>query len=393
MKCLLCDSDDTVEFLNLGMQPLANKYPTEIQFSAEQFFPLSTFFCSQCKNVQLGTIVSREILFEDYYYLSSVNAELVRHFEKLARKLEGANFVVDIGSNDGILLKPLKELDVRALGVEPSINVSKIANDSGLTTLCSFFDASVAAEIARRYEKPDVIVASSVFTHLENPHSFIQDIRHLLADNGRFIIEVEYIGNILQHTQFERFYLDRAFYYSLTSLTELFKKHEMTVVDVEHIEPHGGSLRVTIAREEEGLPQSDSVTSLLRQEEETLTVSRLEEFSISVDTQIKALTELLASYKKQHLRVAGYGAPARVSTICNYGNIGPSLIDFIVDDSPLKQGRFTPGTHIPIVKRAHLDNIRPDVLIVFAYEYFKDIREKTNGSFRYVLPIPPREVK
>jgi methylation protein EvaC len=393
MKCQLCDNDDTLEFLNLGMQPLANKYPTEAQFSGEEFFPLAMFFCPCCKNVQLGTIVSREKLFEDYYYLSSVNAELVRHFEKLARKLEGAEFVVDVGSNDGILLKPLKDLNVKALGVEPSINVSKIANDRGLTTLCSFFDASAAVEIERRHGKPDVIVASSVFTHLENPHLFIEAVKNLLAYNGRLIIEVEYIGNILRHIQFERFYLDRIFYYSLTSLTRLFDMHEMIVVDLEHIEPHGGSLQVTVARKEKASLQSESVTALLEQEEESLTIRKLEEFRANVDTQIKAFTDLLASYKKGNLRVAGYGAPARVSTICNYGGIGRSLIEFVVDDSPLKQNRFTPGTHIPIVPKAHLDKNRPEILVVFAYEYFRDIREKTKGSFRYLLPIPPREIR
>jgi methylation protein EvaC len=392
MKCQLCDYDDALEFLNLGMQPLANKYPTEAQFAAEEFFPLAVFFCPRCKNVQLGTIVSREKLFEDYYYLSSVNAELVRHFEKLAQKLRDAKFVVDVGSNDGILIKPLNDLNIKALGVEPSINVSKIANDRGLTTLCSFFDASAAAEIRKRYGRPDVIVASSVFTHLETPHLFIEAVKDLLADNGRLIIEVEYIGNILKHIQFERFYLDRIFYYSLTSLTRLFDKLDMIVVDVEHIEPHGGSLQVTVARKEETSLQSGSVTTLLEEEEESLTIRKLEEFRTNVDTQIKAFTDLLTSYKKENLRVAGYGAPARVSTICNYGGIGKSLIEFVVDDSPLKQNRFTPGTHIPIVPKPHLDDNRPDVLVVFAYEYFADIREKTNGSYRYLLPIPPKEV-
>src|SRR5262249_34414224 len=154
-----------VEILNLGKQPLANKYPTQDQFVTEDFFPLSTYFCARCKNVQLGTVVSRERMFEDYYYLSSVNAGLVRHFEGFAAKLAGARFVVDVGSNDGILLKPLNQLGVRAVGVEPSINVSKIANDQGLTTICSFFNSSTAAEIEKTYGKPDVVVASSVFTH------------------------------------------------------------------------------------------------------------------------------------------------------------------------------------------------------------------------------------
>jgi SAM-dependent methyltransferase len=392
MNCQLCGHDHPVEFLNLGQQPLANKYPTAAQFETEEFFPLAMFFCPRCKNVQLGTVISRERMFEDYYYLSSVNAGLVRHFEKLAQKLADARFVVDIGSNDGILLKPLKQMGVKAIGVEPSINVSKIANDQGLTTVCSFYDTKAAAEIEKDHGKADVVVASSVFTHLEDPHQFIEAVKTLLTADGRFIIEVEYIGNILRHIQFERFYLDRIFYYSLTSLTHLFDAHGMVVADVEHIEPHGGSLQVTIRRKGGDVAPSAAVNALLKEENESLTVGRLEEFRSNVDTQIAALRELLASYGRTNKKVAGYGAPARVSTICNYGKIGPSLIEFTVDDSPLKQNRFTPGTHIPIVTKDHLDSHRPDILVVFAYEYFDDIRKKTGGAYRYLLPIPPREL-
>lgn len=198
--CRLCNEPALREFLDLGRQPLANKYPIQSQFASEDFFQLAVYFCTNCKNVQLGTIVSRARMFEDYYYLSSVNAGLVRHFEKLAKRLASARFVVDIGSNDGILLRPLQELGVRAVGIEPSVNVSKVANDAGLTTLCAFFDPASAADVERRFGKPDVIIASSVFTHLEDPHQFIEAVKRLLADDGRFIIEVEYIGDILRQT-------------------------------------------------------------------------------------------------------------------------------------------------------------------------------------------------
>jgi SAM-dependent methyltransferase len=387
----LCGHDHPVEFLNLGRQPLANKYPTAAQFETEEFFPLAVFFCPRCKNVQLGTVISRERMFEDYYYLSSVNAGLVRHFEALAKKLAGAKFVVDIGSNDGILLKPLKAHGIKAIGVEPSINVSKIANDQGLETICAFFDAKSVAEIAKQHGKADVIVASSVFTHLEDPHDFIEAVKGLLTGDCRFIIEVEYIGNILRTTQFERFYLDRIFYYSLTSLTHLFDAHGMVVADVEHVEPHGGSLQVTIRRKGGAAP-SANVTALLAEENESLTVAKLMEFKASVDTQVAALRDVLTRAKASNQRIAGYGAPARVSTICNYGQIGPSLIEFTVDDSPLKQNKFTPGTHIPIVTKDHLDRNRPDLLVVFAYEYFDDIRKKTGGGYRYLRPIPPQDL-
>lgn len=393
MNCQLCGEPHLHEFLNLGRQPLANKYPTQAQFAAEDFFPLAVLFCQRCKNVQLGTMVSRERMFEDYYYLSSVNPGLVRHFEKLASKLATAKFVVDVGSNDGILLKPLKALGVRALGVEPSINVSKIANDAGLTTITAFFTEASARQIAEGHGKADAIVASSVFTHLENPHEFIEAVKVLLDTGGRFVIEVEYIGNFLKSVQFERFYLDRIFYYSLTSLKHLFEQHGMYISDVEHIEPHGGSLQVTLQRQGEGAAPTQWVADQLALESQALTVPELAKFREQVDRQIAAFRSVLEGYKAQGLRVGGYGAPARVSTICNYGQIGPELIAFTVDDSPLKQNKFSPGTHIPIVPRTHLEAHRPDVLVVFAYEYLDDIRKKTGGGYRYLIPIPPREVQ
>ena len=221
MQCFLCHTDGMSKFLDLGMQPLANKYPTQEQIAGEDFFPIHMYFCPVCKNVQMGTTVDRSRMFEDYYYLSSVNQGLVRHFEALAKKLASAKFVVDIGSNDGILLKPLKELGVKAVGIEPSINVSKIANDAGLETITAFFNEASVTDVIAKYGKSDAIVASSVFTHLEDPHQCIEDVKKLITDDGAFIIEVEYIGTMLEKIQFERFYLDRIFYYSLTSLKHL----------------------------------------------------------------------------------------------------------------------------------------------------------------------------
>lgn len=394
MRCHLCYENKADAFLDLGRQPLANKYPTEAQFETEDFFPLSVFFCAQCKNVQLGTLVSRERMFEDYYYLSSVNPGLVRHFEELAKRFASARLVLDIGSNDGILLRPLKASGVKTIGIDPSINVSKIANDEGLTTITSFFNRESAEQVKKEYGRPDVVVASSIFTHLENPHQFIDDVKEVMAEDGVFIIEVEYIGNILRDVQFERFYLDRIFYYSLTSLRDLFAMHEMEIVDVEEIEPHGGSMRVFAYNKGQGPLPSENVSRILHEEEEHLNQKILQEFKQTVDMQIKAFRDKLGDYKKAGLKVAGYGSPARVATICNFGDIGPSLIEFIIDDSPLKQNKFSPGTHIPIFPRSYLEEHKPDVLVVFAYEYFDDIKKKTvHGNYRYLIPIPPREVR
>lgn len=393
LKCHLCTNDTLVEFLDLGEQPLANKYPREADFASEDFFPERVLFCTECKNVQLGTIISRERMFEDYYYLSSVNPGLVRHFNKLAQKLAMAKFVVDIGSNDGILLKPLKELGVKALGVDPSINVSKIANDAGLTTLTGFFDEAMAEQINKDWGQPDVVVASSIFTHLEDPLGFSQAVKRMMAPDGSLIIEVEYIGNILKDIQFERFYLDRIFYYSLTSLRDLFAQYDMVIADVEIIEPHGGSLQVTIRNAASGARSNQRVLDMLTEEAKTLTLPELKKFKQTVDEYIISFRDKLIEYKEKGLKVAGYGAPARVTTICNYGNIGPELIEFLIDDSPLKQNKSSPGTHIPIFPREHLKDHKPDILVVFAYEYFDDIKKKTqDGGYKYLIAIPPREV-
>jgi methylation protein EvaC len=389
--CHLCQQPRPTEFLDLGQQPLANKYPTQDQFSAEKFFPLKVYFCERCSNVQLGTVVSRELMFQDYYYLSSVNGALVRHFESFAETLKNARFVVDVGSNDGILLRPLKERGVRAIGVEPSVNVSKIANDEGLETVCAFFDAESAARVRDDYGAADVIVASSVFTHLENPHEFIEAVKILLADGGEFVIEVEYIGNIVTTIQFERFYLDRIFYYSLASLNRLFNSHDMHITDVEHIDMHGGSLRVTVRRDGDKSALAE-LESMLAAEAKILNPRALKEFSDNAGEQVVALRTLLEKHKRSKVKVAGYGAPARLSTISNFGQIGPELVAFSVDDSPLKQNKYSPGVHIPIVPKAYLDRERPDVVVVFAYEYFEDIRAKAGDAYRYMLPIPPREI-
>jgi methylation protein EvaC len=393
MNCKLCHSNRITDVISLGKQPLANKYPKEDQFATEKFFDLNVIFCQSCKTVQLDKVISRDEMFVDYYYLSSVNKPLVQHFRDLARQIEllNPNFVVDIGSNDGILLQPLKDLSIRAVGVEPSKNVSKIARDKGLDTITAFFGEAAVDLIKSSYDRADVVVASSVFTHLENPAEFVQNVRNLLTNDGIFIVEVEYIKNILDNIQFERFYFDRIFYYSLTSLVKLFASNGMRVIDAIEIEPHGGSLRIVAVKELSTKKQTSQFKQLLTQEE-GLTTELLREFDQRCSLAKTALVDALKQYQKDGKKVAAYGAPARVATITNYAHINKDLIEFIVDDSPLKAGRFSPGQHIPIVPKTYLDNNKVDILVVFAYEYLDDIKKKTANGYKYLIPIPPREV-
>ena len=392
IKCDLCNHKLS-EFLDLGQQPLANKYPKKEEFENEDFFPLKVLFCDNCKNVQLGHKVSRERMFEDYFYLSSVNKGLVRHFNSLARELIGSSLVLDIGSNDGILLKELRSLNINFLGVDASINVGKIANDEGLTTIVSFFNSDCVDKIIKDYRKPDCVVCSSTFTHLDSPHDFIKNLKNLMTEEGKFIVEVEYVGNFIKNIHFERFYLDRIFYYSVTSLKNLFEQYEMDVVDVEEIEPHGGSLKLIIRNSSQKIKPSQRTIDWLKKEENELTVEILTGFKDVVKENIDLFKNKLQEYKDQGLKVAGYGSPARLSCICNYGNIDENLIKFTVDDSPLKCGRFTPGTHILIVSKEELEKYDPDLIIMFAYEYFEDIKRKLNKPYKFLLPIPPKEIE
>lgn len=383
MICALCSSD-SIEFLDLGQQPMANKYPL-FRDATELFFPVKVYFCPDCKNVQLGTTVSREAMFVDYYYLSSVNKALVEHYTAFAKTLKDAKFVVDIGSNDGILLKPLKEWGVRCLGVDPSENVGKIANEAGFETLVRFFDFDAVLDIDTGFGRPDVITALSMFSHLQDPHKFLEDVKTLLVDDGKFIVEVEYNVQILAKNAFERFYLDRIFYFSATSFDKLFQKHGMVLVDAELTDIHGGSIRVTAQKKGE---QNERTKALIELEKHVLTEGSVSKSGEEATHQIKAFKQTLEDYEAQGLKVAGYGCPARTATLTNFGDIGPDLIEYIVDDSPLKQGRFSPGKHIPILPFS--PTFSPDVWVIFAWEYFEDIKKRLTG--RFLFPIPPREV-
>ena len=394
MKCRICHSKKIVEVIDLGKQPLANKYPkNKFEVKTEKKFSLKILFCKNCRSGQIKKIINRNILFEDYYYLSSVNKKLKEHFAKLAFKIKKYNFVVDVGSNDGILLEPLKKLNVKSIGIDPSINVGKIANDRGLETFIGFFNNKIVKKILKKYQKPDLIVASSVVTHLENPIQFSKDIKGFLKKKGTLIIEIEYLQNFLKNLEFERFYFDRPFYYSANSINQLFKNVDMTLYDIEKINVHGGSLRCYIKNS-----LSPKITNrckkILEYEKQNLNINAFKFFNKQIYLNAKILKDKLISLNKRELTIIGYGSPARVSTITNVAKIDSNLIRYIIDDSPLKQNRFSPGMHIKILPRKKNINKNIDIVLVFAYEYFKDI-EKFFGKFKVVFykPIPFSKLK
>ena len=285
-------------------------------------------------------------------------------------------------------LSHLNQWVLKSLGVDPSINVGKIANDKGLETLIGFFNNSSVEKIINDYGKPDTIVASSVFTHIESPKQFAIDIKKLIEENGFLILEVEYLSNFIKNIQFERFYFDRPFYYSLLSIKILFQQVGMSLVNVEHIHIHGGSIRCYIKNSKDEKSTS-LVEDILKKEKLYLNIETFKIFQKKIIKETANLKEKLNYFKRSKKKVIGYGAPARVSTITNFANIDYHHIDFIIDDSPLKQDRYTPGTHIPIISRQKSKSNNVDIIIVFAYEYFNEIKELTkNYNCEYFQPIP-----
>ena len=394
MKCRICKSKQILQVINLGRQPLANKYPkNRFEIAREKKFNLQILFCKNCRSGQIKKIINRNILFEDYYYLSSVNKKLREHFEKLALKVKKYKFVVDIGSNDGILLKPLKKLKVKSIGIDPSVNVGKIANDRGLETFVGFFNKKIVNKIVKKYNKPDLIVASSVVTHLENPIKFANDVKSFLKKDGTLIIEIEYLQNFIKNSEFERFYFDRPFYYSANSINKLFKNVGMKLIDIEKIDVHGGSLRCFI-KNSINARATNRCINLLNKEKKYLTVKAFKKFNKQIYENSKLLYNKLRSLNEKGYNVIGYGSPARVSTITNVSKINSSLIKYIIDDSPLKQNRFSPGMHIKILPRKNNINNKIDIVIVFAYEYFKDIKKFFGKvKVKFFKPIPFSKLK
>ena len=391
-NCIVCHTQLAPTF-SLGPQPLANKYPKSQSDTNNEFKEeMNVYFCEDCGYANVPCSVDRSVFFEDYYYLSSVNKELNNHFIDLAEEIHQKkyNFVVDVGSNDGILLRPLKERGVKFLGVDPSENVSKIANDNGLRTIVGFFDERMVEYINKEYGRPDLITASSVFTHLNDPLDFFENVKNLLQPNGRLIIEVEYLQKIVSDFAFERFYFDRPHYYSLKSLAKMGLKYGFNIEDADIVNVHGGSLKVTFVFGGGDLINSN-VEKILEHEAAYLNISnflsKFNDFRIGCANMRNAIHE----FKNKGFSVAGYGCPARFSTITNFSGLSASDISHVVDDSPLKQGRFSPGMHIPIV--SYNPDGKPDVYIVFAFEYIASIKEKvgllTGGYFK---PVPFIEI-
>lgn len=401
--CRLCNSSNLELFLDLGWMPLAGNYLKENDVGKESYYPLRVFFCQNCFLVQLIDIVAPDILFRDYRYLSSVG--LSDHFSAYAhevfkRFLTNKSFVVEIGSNDGVLLIPLQKLGAKVLGVDPALNVAKIASAKGVETLTDFFTKHNAFEIVKRYGRADAIFANNVLAHIDNMQDVAEGVSHLLKPSGVFVFEVHYVLDLLEKLQYDFIYPgEHLAYYSLLSITNFWEKYGFSIFDVKRIPAHAGSLRVYMQKKR---TKPKSTTShieklILHEKEANLnTIYPYRSFASKINEHRKKLKSFLLNLKKRNKRVVGYGAAGRGNALLFVCDITSDIVEYVVDESFERIGRFTPGSHVPIVGPEVFRSDNPDYVLLLAWSYKDKILEKEEEFLkkkgRFILPLPSIEV-
>jgi len=401
-ECLVCSSP-IEPFMSFGRMPIANGFLCSEEFENEYFFELAIGFCQKCGMVQLMEQPEREKMFnENYAFFSGTSSAMAIHFKEFAGHVmadylkENSPFVVEIGSNDGIMLQYFKEKNIRHLGIEPSSNVAEVARQKGINTISEFFDAKLANEIVVKYGQADVFMGANVMCHIPYLHSVIEGIKILLKPDGIVMFEDPYMGDVVENTSYDQFYDEHVFLFSVLSISYLFEQHGMEVIDVEPQWTHGGSMRYAIARKGTRLVSRNVHKHLEKEKaiglDEPLVYDR---FKRNCEDSRDALTSLLVNIKKEKKRVVGYAATSKSTTILNYCGIGPDLIEFISDTTPIKQGKFSPGAHIPVRPYEEFLIKYPDYALLFAYNHAKEIMAKEqkfmSSGGKWIMYVP--EVK
>lgn len=391
--CAICGNTELDTILNYGQVPLAGYFPSKDEIDREELFPLCVVFCSKCYLVQTDSIIDADKLFRDYRYMSSIG--LQKHFDGVAKMLvERFNLnrfsgVVEIGSNDGVLLKPLIDLGVKhAIGFEPAVNISKVAESRGCAVINDYFNYEKAQEYLIEGTET-LIVSNNCFAHIDDIKSIVRGVKFALKDGGHFVIEVSYLKDLIEKLQYDNIYHEHIYYYSLNALKNLFDQFDMTIVDYEMIPIHSGSIRVFIKNAKE--PLNEKVQAMLNGEKSMglTSLDYFKEFNETVVNHISVVRNVVLGLKTNKSKIIGYGASGRANMLCNAAGLTPDLVDFIVDESPERAGRFIAGTKIPIVNRDALDSNSVDHVIVFAWNFYDMIKEKLKGrGYTFVTFFP-----
>ncbi len=400
-KCRYCNSYLPNPFLELGSMPLANSLITTEDLDKDEFqCPLSLTFCQQCTLVQLTHAVPADLMFKNYLYVSSTTKTFQEHFAKYAKavrlKLANKNHpvAVDIGSNDGLLVSSYAKEGMDAIGIEPAKNLSDMANCKGIKTLNRYFDHECVKQILKEHGPAKVISGNNVFAHIDDIQNVVRNVYDLLDADGMFVIEFPYLVTMLDETLFDMIYHEHLSYLSITALNYIFEQFHMKIFDIDYVPSHGGSCRVFIQKNEGHYAIFPIVAEYCAKEKKRGIGSSetYEEFAKKVYQVKKDLLQFVTDSKNSGKIIAGYGAPAKASTIINFCKLQAEQISFIVDDNPLKQKHFVPGAKIPIVPSGHLESNLPDYLIIFAWNFAKEIITKIQPlkqkGVRFLIPLP-----
>ena len=402
LYCRFCKKGVLKSVINLGSVPLAGGFVEKknIDRISENYYPLTLGFCNHCKMLQTIETVDQSTLFEKYYYATSKIKTLSTHFEKLAVEiadsLKGKNgFVVEIGANDGVLIQNLIKNNINALGVDPAKNIVIPKIKKGLPLICDYFNVQTAEHIIKKYAKADVITSSNTMAHIEDIGGVYEGIKKLLNKRGFAIIEVHYLFNLIQEFQYDMIYHEHLYYYSVHSMKNILALFGLELYDAKTTSIHAGSIRFYIQHVNGRRKVSANVYALLKKEralkiQEATTYTN---FNASMEKKKKLLLALIKNLKSKSKSIAGYGASGRANTIMSYCGIGQEYLDYIVDDSPLKQGRYTPGNGLRIFDSKILKtNKRPDYLLLFAWAFYDEIVGKNSDYLkrggRFILPLP-----
>lgn len=400
--CRVCHSLSLVKFLDLGNMPLAGAFLSSDQVHNEKKYPLQVYFCKNCSLVQILDVIDQDTLFFNYKYLSSVTKTLHEHFLNYAKEIKSRflkedDLVVEIGSNDGILLQPFKDLGVNCLGVEAAANIAKIAISKGLRVINDYFTLQISDEIKRKNGKAKVICANNVFAHIDDLDDVMKGIKNLLNSDGIFVFEVHYIKDLLEKFQYDTIYHEHLCYYSLTSLKFLMNKYDMEIFDVKKIPIHSGSIRVYAKNRsnKKEIVQSSLEELMLHEKNFIYDIKIYQNFSDVIKKKRQKLQKTLEEIKEDHKKIIGYGASGRGTILLNYCNIGKNILDYVVDDSPSRQGLLIPGKHIPILSSSVIEKDNPNYILIIAWNYEKEIiakeQEYLKKGGKFIIPFP--EVK
>jgi len=400
--CRICKGRDLTRILSLGDHPPVDNFTDAAHLKGEKRYPLDVYYCRTCSLVQLLDVVAEDELFHgEYAYFSSASAPLVEHFRSYAEdlkreQLHEGDLVVDIGSNDGILLQNLVE-NYRVLGIEPSANVAEVARKKGIETLNGFFTVEMAKNIVEKYGKATVVTANNVFAHIDDLDEIVRAVKELLTDDGVFVSESHYLLDLIEHREFDTVYHEHLCYYSVKPLQHLFGRFRMEVTDVRRVDVHGGSIRVH-AQKKTGARIAPSVPELLDLEEKAglHALERFSSFQKEVEAIRDQLVSLVRGFRAEGKIVSAYGAPAKGNTLLNFCGFTADDLKYVTDTTQYKIGLLTPGSHIPVVSPDILQRETPDYILLLAWNYKDFILKKEqvlrDRGAKFIIPIPKVEI-